>query len=136
MCVSVACGDMVVDMGEQCDDGNMVDGDGCDTDCTFSCTEAADCNDGSICTGMESCDVATHTCQPGMMLDCSPSDACHRLADPACDPMDGCQEELIDGDSDGFAPEGLTCTDPMMGCLLYTSPSPRDATLSRMPSSA
>ena len=23
-----------------------------------------------------------------------------------------------------------------MGCLLYTSPSPRDATLSRMPSSA
>ena len=25
---------------------------------------------------------------------------------------------------------------PTMGCLLYTSPSPRDATLSRMPSSA
>ena len=24
----------------------------------------------------------------------------------------------------------------LMGCLLYTSPSPRDATLSRMPSSA
>ena len=26
--------------------------------------------------------------------------------------------------------------DPYMSCLLYTSPSPRDATLSRMPSSA
>ena len=26
--------------------------------------------------------------------------------------------------------------DPKKGCLLYTSPSPRDATLSRMPSSA
>ena len=25
---------------------------------------------------------------------------------------------------------------PLKGCLLYTSPSPRDATLSRMPSSA
>ena len=25
---------------------------------------------------------------------------------------------------------------PMIHCLLYTSPSPRDATLSRMPSSA
>ena len=25
---------------------------------------------------------------------------------------------------------------PTKGCLLYTSPSPRDATLSRMPSSA
>ena len=27
-------------------------------------------------------------------------------------------------------------TDPSYNCLLYTSPSPRDATLSRMPSSA
>ena len=26
--------------------------------------------------------------------------------------------------------------DPIQACLLYTSPSPRDATLSRMPSSA
>ena len=26
--------------------------------------------------------------------------------------------------------------EPLQGCLLYTSPSPRDATLSRMPSSA
>ena len=30
---------------------------------------------------------------------------------------------------------GFTLTGPY-GCLLYTSPSPRDATLSRMPSSA
>ena len=29
-----------------------------------------------------------------------------------------------------------TWEDPFMPCLLYTSPSPRDATLSRMPSSA
>ena len=28
------------------------------------------------------------------------------------------------------------CGDPSKYCLLYTSPSPRDATLSRMPSSA
>ena len=31
----------------------------------------------------------------------------------------------------GDLPDG-----PLRGCLLYTSPSPRDATLSRMPSSA
>ena len=31
----------------------------------------------------------------------------------------------------------LTCNIALiLGCLLYTSPSPRDATLSRMPSSA
>ena len=39
--------------------------------------------------------------------------------------------------SSEFYPEHGT-TNPFlhMGCLLYTSPSPRDATLSRMPSSA
>ena len=36
------------------------------------------------------------------------------------------------GDSDG---DGI-CDDQDNCCLLYTSPSPRDATLSRMPSSA
>ena len=30
----------------------------------------------------------------------------------------------------------LTAEEQSQGCLLYTSPSPRDATLSRMPSSA
>ena len=30
----------------------------------------------------------------------------------------------------------IECIDPAKDCLLYTSPSPRDATLSRMPSSA
>ena len=32
--------------------------------------------------------------------------------------------------------EVLSETDDTITCLLYTSPSPRDATLSRMPSSA
>ena len=32
--------------------------------------------------------------------------------------------------------EGVERTFPLYGCLLYTSPSPRDGLLSRMPSSA
>ena len=41
----------------------------------------------------------------------------------------------------GYSPqramrEGSELTNPKYSCLLYTSPSPRDATLSRMPSSA
>jgi cysteine-rich repeat protein len=31
----IACGDGVVSAGEQCDDGNTTDGDGCHHDCTF-----------------------------------------------------------------------------------------------------
>ena len=41
------------------------------------------------------------------------------------------------GENLGFLPGDLKeKLDPYMHCLLYTSPSPRDATLSRMPSSA
>ena len=35
-----------------------------------------------------------------------------------------------------FMPVGLDALETLLACLLYTSPSPRDATLSRMPSSA
>ena len=38
---------------------------------------------------------------------------------------------------DGLVPSwSIKPEDSFLGCLLYTSPSPRDATLSRMPSSA
>ena len=39
--------------------------------------------------------------------------------------------QALEGDYDEYAEEGPECT-----CLLYTSPSPRDGLLSRMPSSA
>ena len=41
--------------------------------------------------------------------------------------------EINDGEALPTAIAGVT---PAIACLLYTSPSPRDATLSRMPSSA
>ena len=54
------------------------------------------------------------------------------IVDPGEDPWDAARRELVEE-------TGLVPTNPltMVGCcLLYTSPSPRDATLSRMPSSA
>src|SRR5690554_2134802 len=37
VCGPVAvCGDQLREASEQCDDGNSVDGDGCDNDCTFT----------------------------------------------------------------------------------------------------
>ncbi|MFO7566921.1 MAG: hypothetical protein R6X02_30030 [Enhygromyxa sp.] len=35
-CTQAVCGDANVEPGEQCDDGNDIDGDGCDVDCTFT----------------------------------------------------------------------------------------------------
>ena len=52
--VPPGCGDGLVALTEECDDGNDVEGDGCDADCTYSCHVAADCDDGNVC-GEEVC---------------------------------------------------------------------------------
>jgi hypothetical protein len=59
------CGNGIVDVGEDCDDGNPTNGDGCDDDCSFSCTSDAACDDGATCNGAETCNLATHQCQAG-----------------------------------------------------------------------
>ncbi len=56
------CGDAVVQLSEACDDGNGVEGDGCDSNCTVS-----GCGNGII-TGVETCDdsntLAFDGCSP------------------------------------------------------------------------
>jgi cysteine-rich repeat protein len=105
-CVSADCGDGTVNptQHEECDDGNLEDGDGCDADCTFTCVESADCSDGDVCNGEESCDANTHTCNPGEALGCTDNSDC---TENICDPEAGCFFLLIDGDGDGQAPSSI-----------------------------
>ncbi len=49
------CGDAVRDEGEECDDGNEVDEDGCPSGAKGSCA-AAKCGDGIVYVGVEECD--------------------------------------------------------------------------------
>ena len=57
-----ACGDGVLDPGEECDDGNTVSGDGCQADCTLPQTGVAcgpaTCAMGEVCCN-ESCGICT-----------------------------------------------------------------------------
>ena len=46
------------------------------------------------------------------------------------------QDRKIIGLDVGKKTIGIAISDPISNCLLYTSPSPRDRTRSRMPSSA
>jgi cysteine-rich repeat protein len=64
-CVAAACGDGIVTAPEQCDDGNAVNGDGCDATCRFSCAMDAQCIDADVCNGTERCDTVAHRCVAG-----------------------------------------------------------------------
>jgi len=90
--VPVTCGNGAVDPGEDCDDGNVLDGDGCETSCRWTCRGDPDCDDGGICNGTEWCDFAWHGCMPGSNLptgaDCDDGQFC--TAASTCDGAGSC----------------------------------------------
>ena len=95
------CGNGETESGEACDDGNDVDGDGCDNDCTWTCERNWECADEDFCTS-DVCDVPTHTCSHAS-IDCSDTDDC---TVDGCDPASGCTHERLpdwyrDEDDDG-----------------------------------
>jgi len=107
-CRAGECPNAVTEPGEDCDDDNGVEGDGCDNDCTFSCTADGDCQNSTVCDGAEACDLGTHICAPGAAPDCDDGDAC--TAD-SCNATMGCLSPsvLVDADRDGFAAITASC---------------------------
>jgi cysteine-rich repeat protein len=70
-CVVSSCGDGFADpaIPEACDDGNDITNDGCESDCTLSCTAQPDCDDGNPCNGEEECGMngeGEPICQPNL----------------------------------------------------------------------
>lgn len=69
--VNPVCGNGVIEGNELCDDGNVLNGDGCESDCLFTCDNTsstsgdAKCDDNNPCNGAETCQD-NHTCAPGM----------------------------------------------------------------------
>jgi cysteine-rich repeat protein len=59
------CGDGRVQMGEQCDDGNSVDGDTCRNSCQF-----ARCGDGVVNAGVEQCDDGNNNNEDACLQTC------------------------------------------------------------------
>lgn len=97
-CRSGTCGNGTIERGEDCDDENTVEGDGCDNDCTYTCSTDGDCQNDTVCDGLESCDIAEHTCVAGEALDCDDEDAC---TTDSCVPTRGCLSESVLVDEDG-----------------------------------
>ena len=71
ICQESLCGDGFIDSGrappEECEDMNVIEGDGCDNDCTFSCEYDWECDDDDLCNGEETCDDGgSHMCEEGV----------------------------------------------------------------------
>ncbi len=75
LCLDDVCGDMLINeeyLGEECDDGNNVDDDGCTAECRFTCTSNSECQGGDPCAGTMTCDTETHMCAADPLDDEAP----------------------------------------------------------------
>lgn len=86
------CGDGVLDSGEECDDGNLVNGDCCSNPCRLEGIGSACGNDGNVCTD-DQCDGAG-TCQHiNNAAPCSDGEVCttgDTCQDGECVGVPGC----------------------------------------------
>jgi cysteine-rich repeat protein len=79
------CGDNIIGLSEDCDDGNTLNGDCCSSTCQFE-GGGYPCPDSTVCNGDETCDGAG-TCLPGTPLTCDDNNLCTQ---DSCDPIAGC----------------------------------------------
>jgi cysteine-rich repeat protein len=103
----IACGDGDVMGDEECDDGNLDDGDGCSATCRI---EVPECGDGTVDPGEECDDGNTDDadgCSADCLIECVDPDL-----DAVCADVDNCPDdsnpEQDDADGDGV---GDVCDD-------------------------
>lgn len=84
---SAVCGDGLVQLREECDDGNMVAGDCCSPTCRFEPAGTVCRAPAGLCDVQESCSGVDATCPPDLYL---PANTQCRAAGGACNAADIC----------------------------------------------
>ena len=124
-CATAVCGNGSIEAGEDCDDGNDLNGDCCSATCQFE-TAGSSCADGAFCNGDETCNGAG-TCQAGTAVDCGDGVGC---TDDSCDEGgDTCVNTPNDA---GCPDDGLFCNgnefcDGVSDCSSAGDPCPAGA---------
>jgi cysteine-rich repeat protein len=96
------CGDGAVDAGEECDDGNAADGDGCSSTCRLP----PRCGDRDLDPG-EECDDGNTTGGDGCSAACTREPRC---GDGTLDPGEGCDDRnQVEGDGCSAACQRERC---------------------------
>ena len=135
--ITPICGDGLVSLGENCDDGGIVAGDGCSMTCTteqgFTCggepsTCAPICNDGLV-RGSEPCDDGDLDDTNGCTTSCTIAVVCTAAALPGADrfaviPSTGTCYASFDDDQTTFASAEASCV--ALGGHLATITSPAE----------
>jgi cysteine-rich repeat protein len=114
------CGNTIVEGTEECDDGNLADGDCCSATCTFE-ADGSSCSDGQFCNGGETCD-GSGTCEAGVPVDCGDGVDC---TNDSCDETnDVCVNAPDNGNcaDDGLFCNGQNICDPVAGCVSTGDP--------------
>jgi cysteine-rich repeat protein len=110
------CGNFIVEGTEECDDGNLVDGDNCDSNCTVT-----RCGNG-IVTAPEECDDGNAVDDDDCSNSCTINECGNGRVDPGeeCDDGDmddnnGCRNDCTDADECAGEGGGNNC-DPNATC--------------------
>src|SRR6185503_4853014 len=121
----IACGNGIVDPGEQCDDGNTGGGDCCSASCQFETAGSACAADSNLCTndvcnGAGACTHPNNTvpCDDGLFCtvgDVCGGGTCHGTARDCSAAGNACNLGVCDEASDQCVaqpkPNGTTCSD-------------------------
>ena len=102
------CGDAIINGAEACDDGNGINGDACENDCTLPI-----CGNGILDVG-EECDDGNNIDADGCEADCTNPFCGNGIVDPPeeCDPPLLDSNELCDDNIDNDADGLVDCDDP------------------------
>ncbi|MCW5891701.1 MAG: hypothetical protein KIT14_14290 [bacterium] len=84
--------------------------------CAAFCQTSADCDDGNLCNGTESC--VANRCQSGQPLICNDDNVCNGAE--TCHPVLGCQTGTPLSCDDGNACNGTETCHPVNGCQTGT----------------
>ena len=94
------CGNGVEETGEECDDGNIADGDGCSSTCEYECDISSPCPLGTTLCSDDTCSLNCDFCDKGV-ANCNYNQFCDSGEGCSCSDCNGFQDTCV---------EDLTCS--------------------------